>query len=895
MSPSVSLCMIVRDVEQTIEECLASIAPYVSEIIVTDTGSRDRTKEAIRASFPQVHLYDFNEKTHPESFVLDVEETWTNPKMPGPFSGKHMLADFGAARQFGWDKAKSDYVMWMDSDDIFEGGEELAEVLQIMSSHNIDTALLNYDYATDERGNVICKLTRERIMRRTLKARWQQPIHEVYAPIGVGQFFTQCNIRHRRHELQLEPLFHHRNLKVLGKWWDKHKGESDPEPRMLFYLGMEERFVWPDKSIEHFEKYCEVSGWDEERGVAHMLAGTVHEGHARLDKAFSHYAQAALEAHWNPDPYFGAARIAYFKRDWSKCTEWSEKGFELAKKHEGRQSVLMYDPMDRVYRPYIYYSVALLETGRVEEAIKACDQGLKYNPQDPHLLGNKEAGEKYLASQGAQMNPDQRLSLRVDNSLDAPSQQLPLPIFVTVAIEMWKQNMEAGLFVRALQLIDALPETLSLDPHIRRARDATLTKLDRVEDDNKKVNEAPPIKQQEPKPVPAHTPPPPKIQVDPNKASLDILIWTGPGWEEWSPDTLDTVGLGGSETAAICMAREFVKLGHKIRVASHCGSRAGNYDGVDYVHFQDVINNPGAYACDILVSSRQVGIFDFPIPHKASFVWVHDIHLGDPGQPNMGRWLIKPDRYFCLSEWHKSFFLQVYPFIHRENVIVTKNGLDLNYFKSAPVKDGNRLIYSSSPDRGLERLLELFPRIRKEVPDAQLDVYYGFQTWRSMAANNKEELAKIDKFERLLEEQKDSGVTYHGRVSKPELAKAFLRSKVWGYPTWFTETYCITALEAMASSCVPVTTALAALPETVSHGFVFQADSKSEQYATAFVKRVVRLLKDEEERSKYAQAGREYAFNFHGWDKVAEKWVVHFRDVLREKQETTIHLPRFGV
>ncbi|MGV2336285.1 MAG UNVERIFIED_CONTAM: glycosyltransferase [Planctomycetaceae bacterium] len=43
-----SLCMIVRDNEETIEACLDSIYPWVDEIIIVDTGSRDRTPEICR-------------------------------------------------------------------------------------------------------------------------------------------------------------------------------------------------------------------------------------------------------------------------------------------------------------------------------------------------------------------------------------------------------------------------------------------------------------------------------------------------------------------------------------------------------------------------------------------------------------------------------------------------------------------------------------------------------------------------------------------------------------------------------------------------------------------------------------------------------------------------------
>jgi hypothetical protein len=68
------------------------------------------------------------------------------------------------------------------------------------------------------------------------------------------------------------------------------------------------------------------------------------------------------------------------------------------------------------------------------------------------------------------------------------------------------------------------------------------------------------------------------------------------------------------------------------------------------------------------------------------------------------------------------------------------------------------------------------------------------------------------------EVMKKHGVTVHGRVSHEELAKAMKEIQVWAYPTEFPEIHCITALKAQEARCYPVTTAVAALDETVQSG-----------------------------------------------------------------------------
>ncbi len=898
--PSLSLCMIVKNVEKTIKKTLDSILPYIDELVVTDTGSIDGTESVIKKKAPHVRWLTFTPSTHPRAFLLDSQQTWPDTQGLAPFTDRMMLADFGAARQFGWEKATGDFVMWLDSDDLFEGGKKLREIIANMEKEKLDTALFNYDYATDHLGNVNCKLTRERLVRRSTGSCWHNPIHEVFLPIGRGRFYEECNIKHMRHQYGLQPENQHRNLKVLCKWQEREKDNKHKDPRMLFYLGMEERFIWPNKAIDHFKEYCELSGWDEERGIAHIIMGTLYEKSGRYPEAFSDYSQAALEASWNPDPFFGAARVAYFKKDWEKCIEWTLKGFEIDKKTHDRKAALMFDPLDRIYRPYIYYSAALIETGRMKEAVTACEKGLIYNPEDPHLKGNKEVAENFLSGQTKEtrtMSGNVQLKFRADEPLETPPIDIPNDVMIAFALQMWKRSTSEGLHVKALQLLDSLPTAIGYHEKVRRAREMTLKSLEEAPNADapkQEKKESEPKEQAQPETTPPSPIPESKPRIEVGNGKYNVIIWTGPGWENWSPKSLDTTGIGGSETAAVCMARELTKIGHKVTVLSQCGDMEGQYDGVNYAHFERATKHPEDFPSDIFISSRHPHVFEFPFKYKASFVWAHDIHVGHP-TAKLGQQLLKVDRFFCLSNWHKEFFLETYPFLYKDRIIVTKNGIDLNYFKELPQKEGNKLIYSSSPDRGLERLLDLFPRIRAEVPDAELHIYYGFHNWKKMAETfgNSEELQKIKFFEDLLEEKsKQGGIVYHGRVSKPELAHAFLTAKVWPYPTWFTETYCITAIEAQAAGCVPVTTALAALPETVSHGFILKPPNTAEEYGNAFVKRVVNLLQNEENRAKFAEAGREFTFKYHGWDQVASAWEHHFHETLKAKAENP--LPAFG-
>jgi len=78
------------------------------------------------------------------------------------------------------------------------------------------------------------------------------------------------------------------------------------------------------------------------------------------------------------------------------------------------------------------------------------------------------------------------------------------------------------------------------------------------------------------------------------------------------------------------------------------------------------------------------------------------------------------------------------------------------------------------------------------------------------------------------------GVVFHGRISPKRLAEQFRAASVWAYPDWFHETSCIIAMQAQAAGLRIVTSALAALNETVAErGVLLAKDPHSEAHRGA--------------------------------------------------------------
>lgn len=173
--------------------------------------------------------------------------------------------------------------------------------------------------------------------------------------------------------------------------------------------------------------------------------------------------------------------------------------------------------------------------------------------------------------------------------------------------------------------------------------------------------------------------------------------------------------------------------------------------------------------------------------------------------------------------------------------------------------------YYSSYDRGLECLLEMWPEIRRRVPEATLDIYYGWGTFDDLNRKRPQLMKWKWQMIKKLHDLGDMGVTEHGRVSHEELAKVMKETKVWVYPTEFPEIHCITALKAQEAGCYPVVTKVAALAETVKTGsFVIHDDIYTNKKARAeFIDEAVKALKEDHKVLPVPNSD---------WSDVATKW-----------------------
>lgn len=338
-----------------------------------------------------------------------------------------------------------------------------------------------------------------------------------------------------------------------------------------------------------------------------------------------------------------------------------------------------------------------------------------------------------------------------------------------------------------------------------------------------------------------------------------VVFYCGRAWEEWGPKSVES-GIGGSEEAVIHMARELVKLGHEVTVFNSCGEQEGVHDGVNYSNYFKFNRND---EFDTLITWRNSAL-KYGLKAHRKILWIHDVPsyiLNDYDERAF------TDMAIVLSEYHKSLLIDKMP---EEKIFVSTNGVNLSdfIFDEKIERNPKRMIYASSYERGLEELLGMWADIRKEVPDAELHVYYGWNTYDKMFAEGACD-GKLKKIVDPLLNQE--GVIHHGRVGHKELAKEYAKAGIWVYPSKFPEISCIAAMKAQVAGCVPMCTDFAALKETVKAGIIVPGNISDATVAFEWKQSLIELLKDPAAQEEVREAVLKNRGRF-AWSAVARQW-----------------------
>lgn len=303
--------------------------------------------------------------------------------------------------------------------------------------------------------------------------------------------------------------------------------------------------------------------------------------------------------------------------------------------------------------------------------------------------------------------------------------------------------------------------------------------------------------------------------------------------------------LGGSESACIGLARALAVKGHHVFIcATKLAEDAQGADaaGVTWIPYDQLDLTNMFFEWDVFCVLRHPAIFQTPRRARLRVLWNQDLlnHDGFKAIVMAVAWAY--DKVVYVSEFHRAqwedWLPELKPLGH-----VTKNGYDPANVPdpAAIVKDPNRIIHISRPERGLAPLLEMWPAIRQAHPLAELHLcryssMYDTEGWGQVCQDFDAQAADLN--------ARVGGITFLGELNKVQLHQAIAESAVMAYPGvhTFAETSCIAAIEAQANGTPFVGSWKGALPETVPGGILIPGGAFEPDYQRAFVAAVGRML-----------------------------------------------------
>lgn len=283
---------------------------------------------------------------------------------------------------------------------------------------------------------------------------------------------------------------------------------------------------------------------------------------------------------------------------------------------------------------------------------------------------------------------------------------------------------------------------------------------------------------------------------------------------------------------------------------------------------------------DILVSYPPQ---NYEKTNKPSLLWLHDL----PTDPyfdilNNKDYQNQFDYFIFVSYWQKEMFRLKFA-LPVEKCVVIKNcieSLATNENKFDNIKK-IKIAYSSTPQRGLNILYEVFKELQKEFVDLELDVYSSFDIYghRHMARNAPYK----ELFEKLTASE---GVNYYGSIEHYDLLEKLEDTHIWCLPSIWQETSCISLMEAMSAKCLCVHSDLAALSETSSNfGIMYNYVADINKHAYIFyenLRNTIKTIKDNPEQTKNHLALQKIYFdNFYSWDRRKREWSVTLNKILK--------------
>lgn len=270
------------------------------------------------------------------------------------------------------------------------------------------------------------------------------------------------------------------------------------------------------------------------------------------------------------------------------------------------------------------------------------------------------------------------------------------------------------------------------------------------------------------------------------KKTIAIIV------ETYIDSNLINTGCGGSETWAIEISNQFSRIGYNVMLFSYNDNWYTNNEYVQYIpinRIKEVLEYTDVnwFLCSRSISEDILNNIKDYLNHNLIFV-AHDVSLRYNFTNIIDQKFIEENnilkehlyKIITLSDFGETTLHDWYN-IDKKYFVQIGNGINFSYLNN--INDNqerdNNIFWTSRHERGLSCLVnDILPKLKQYKPNTKVYVALYENDFPEEFKNNND-------------------IIFLGRLNKEDLYKELSKHKVWFYPNFYPETFCISVLEAI--------------------------------------------------------------------------------------------------
>ena len=358
LKKTLSVCMIVKNEETYIKECLESIKNVSDQIVILDTGSTDKTLEIAKLYNAEIHFFE-----------------WVN--------------DFSAARNASVGYAKGDWILWLDADERLTPDSQTKLLPELISTDKPLIYKVRIENETNDAASARTS-TAHRLFNNNRGIRFKNRIHEQlytdgrHGPAEIRK--SAICLKHLGYALEGEKkqVKDARNLKLLYQMVAENPNDAYAHYTLGQQLSLSGKL---DESLAHLEKAFDLNQFEKEMTVS--LMNVMAETYFKLNQIekSEYFAQMSIKKETlQTGAFYMLYRIANEKKNYFKALEAIEQIRANNKKISGTDPRISTDVI--IADDKLLYTKAILleKAGKPEDALRSLKKVIEYSPYNEQVL-----------------------------------------------------------------------------------------------------------------------------------------------------------------------------------------------------------------------------------------------------------------------------------------------------------------------------------------------------------------------------------------------------------------------------------------------------------------------------------------------------------------------------